>query len=105
MRTQCSSFMLKLEKLTTFFYVNFSCKIGSPSPLVLDGVDLKLISVKVNGKELKEGAYILDSCHLTLSSPPGNKFTLEIDTEIQPQKNTLLEGLYKSSGNFCTQCE
>ncbi|PPS03185.1 hypothetical protein GOBAR_AA17472 [Gossypium barbadense] len=35
----------------------------------------------------------------------GNKFTLEIDTEIQPQKNTLLEGLYKSSGNFCTQCE
>ncbi|KAK5813326.1 hypothetical protein PVK06_028775 [Gossypium arboreum] len=52
-----------------------------------------------------EGASILDSCHLTLSSPPGNKFTLEIDTEIQPQKNTLLEGLYKSSGNFCTQCE
>ncbi|PPD68203.1 hypothetical protein GOBAR_DD34920 [Gossypium barbadense] len=35
----------------------------------------------------------------------GNKFTLEIDTEIQPQNNTLLEGLYKSSGNFCTQCE
>ncbi|KAL1158268.1 hypothetical protein V6Z11_A08G212600 [Gossypium hirsutum] len=75
------------SKITVFPRVE-----GSPSPLV-------------NGKELKEGASILDSCHLTLSSPPGNKFTLEIDTEIQPQKNTLLEGLYKSSGNFCTQCE
>ncbi|TYH07208.1 hypothetical protein ES288_A08G214800v1 [Gossypium darwinii] len=75
------------SKITVFPRVE-----GSPSPLV-------------NGKELKEGASILDSCHLTLSSPAGNKFTLEIDTEIQPQKNTLLEGLYKSSGNFCTQCE
>ncbi|TYH59558.1 hypothetical protein ES332_D08G229900v1 [Gossypium tomentosum] len=96
---------------------------GSPSPLILDGVVLKLISVKVNGKELKKLSksamksktneiiswallhYILDSCHLKLPSLPGNKFTLEIDTEIQPQNNTLLEGLYKSSGNFCTQCE
>ncbi|KAB2018310.1 hypothetical protein ES319_D08G220700v1 [Gossypium barbadense] len=108
------------SKITVFPRVE-----GSPSPLILDGVVLKLISVKVNGKELKEGAYmkhplpntvagveheallhyILDSCHLKLPSLPGNKFTLEIDTEIQPQNNTLLEGLYKSSGNFCTQCE
>ena len=26
-------------------------------------------------------------------------------TELQPEKNSLLEGLYKSGGNFCTQCE
>ena len=26
-------------------------------------------------------------------------------TTIKPQENTALEGLYKSSGNFCTQCE
>ena len=30
---------------------------------------------------------------------------LEIETECEPQNNTRLEGLYKSSGNFCTQCE
>ncbi|XWS38342.1 hypothetical protein CRYUN_Cryun19dG0123100 [Craigia yunnanensis] len=88
------------SKITVFPRVE-----GSSSPLVLDGVDLKLISIKVNGKELKEGDYYLDSRHLTLPSPPSGKFTLEIDTEIQPQKNTSLEGLYKSSGNFCTQCE
>eukprot|EP00258_Populus_trichocarpa_P026327 XP_024442346.1 puromycin-sensitive aminopeptidase [Populus trichocarpa] len=78
---------------------------GSSSPLVLDGADLKLLSVKVNGEELKNGDYHLESRHLTILSPPSGKFTLEIVTEIYPQKNTSLEGLYKSSGNFCTQCE
>ncbi|XP_017641854.1 puromycin-sensitive aminopeptidase [Gossypium arboreum] len=88
------------SKITVFPRVE-----GSSAPLVLDGVDLKLISIKVDGKELKEGDYHLDLRHLTLPSPPQGKFTLEIDTEIQPQNNTSLEGLYKSSGNFCTQCE
>ncbi|GMY30359.1 puromycin-sensitive aminopeptidase isoform X1 [Fagus crenata] len=78
---------------------------GSSSPLVLDGHDVKLVSICVNGKELKEGEYLLDSRHLTLLSPPGGTFTLEIVNEIHPEKNTSLEGLYKSSGNFCTQCE
>ncbi|GER33059.1 peptidase M1 family protein [Striga asiatica] len=78
---------------------------GSSSPLVLDGVDLKLISLKTNSNYLKDGDFHLDSRHLTISSPPVGKFTLEIVTEIDPQSNTSLEGLYKSSGNFCTQCE
>ncbi|XP_057775981.1 puromycin-sensitive aminopeptidase-like isoform X2 [Salvia miltiorrhiza] len=78
---------------------------GCSSPLVLDGVDLKLVSLKVNGEELKEVDFLVDSRHLTLSSPPSGKFTVEIVTEICPQKNTSLRGLFKSSGNFCTQCE
>ena len=40
----------------------------------------------------------------SLPSPPG-EFDLEVVTELQPEKNSLLEGLYKSGGNFCTQCE
>ncbi|XP_056692596.1 puromycin-sensitive aminopeptidase-like isoform X2 [Spinacia oleracea] len=78
---------------------------SASSPLVLDGSDLKLISVDVNGKQLNEGDFYVDSCHLTLPSPPTGKFTLEIVTEIYPQDNVSLEGLYKSSGNFSTQCE
>ncbi|KAM3321725.1 puromycin-sensitive aminopeptidase isoform X1 [Capsicum chacoense] len=78
---------------------------GQSAPLVLDGRDLKLQSVKINGNPLKEEAFHVDSRHLTLKSPPSSNFTLEIVTEIYPQKNTSLEGLYKSSGNFCTQCE
>ncbi|KAL3499325.1 hypothetical protein ACH5RR_038418 [Cinchona calisaya] len=78
---------------------------GGSSSLILDGQDLKLISINVNGKGLKEEEYRLDPRYLTLVSPPSGNFTLEIVTEILPQKNTSLEGLYKSSGNFCTQCE
>eukprot|EP00262_Sarcandra_glabra_P013014 TRINITY_DN34_c0_g1_i2.p1 TRINITY_DN34_c0_g1~~TRINITY_DN34_c0_g1_i2.p1 ORF type:complete len:888 (+),score=166.95 TRINITY_DN34_c0_g1_i2:279-2942(+) len=78
---------------------------GASCPLILDGQDLKLVSIKIDGEELKKEDFHLDSCHLTLPSPPSSAFTLEIVTEIYPQNNTSLEGLYKSSGNFCTQCE
>ncbi|KAJ8426344.1 hypothetical protein Cgig2_021897 [Carnegiea gigantea] len=78
---------------------------SSSPPLVLDGRDLKLISVKANGKELDEGEFRVDSRRLTIPSPPSGTFMLEIVTEIYPQNNTSLEGLYRSSGNFCTQCE
>ncbi|KAG5041461.1 hypothetical protein JHK85_013937 [Glycine max] len=78
---------------------------GSTPPLVLDGRDLSLVSIHLNGKALKEEDYHLDARHLTIRSPPSGKYDLEIVTDICPQKNTSLEGLYKSSGNFCTQCE
>eukprot|EP00252_Welwitschia_mirabilis_P019670 TRINITY_DN4613_c0_g1_i2.p1 TRINITY_DN4613_c0_g1~~TRINITY_DN4613_c0_g1_i2.p1 ORF type:complete len:510 (+),score=82.91 TRINITY_DN4613_c0_g1_i2:157-1686(+) len=79
---------------------------GLLEPLVLDGCDLKLISVKVNGIQTKNEDFQLTARHLTLlHPPPTTTFTLEIETEIYPQHNTSLEGLYKTSGNFCTQCE
>lgn len=78
---------------------------GSKFPLVLNGDDVQLISIKINSEDLKEEDYVLDSRHLTILSPPTGSFTLEIVNEICPQNNTSLEGLYKSTGNFCTQCE
>ncbi|KAF0898438.1 hypothetical protein E2562_007274 [Oryza meyeriana var. granulata] len=78
---------------------------GTSSPLTLHGRDLKLLSIKVNGNDLKSEEYTVDSRHLTVSRPPGGIFNLEIVTEIYPQLNTSLEGLYRSTGNFCTQCE
>ncbi|AEE34147.2 Peptidase M1 family protein [Arabidopsis thaliana] len=101
------SFSLGEEKTIVSSKIKVSPRVkGSSAALVLDGHDLKLLSVKVEGKLLKEGDYQLDSRHLTLPSLPAEEsFVLEIDTEIYPHKNTSLEGLYKSSGNFCTQCE
>ncbi|KAH0849820.1 hypothetical protein HID58_096058 [Brassica napus] len=101
------SFSLGEEKTIVSSLIKVSPRVqGSSAPLVLDGHDLKLLSVKVEGKLLKEGDYQLDSRHLTLPSLPAKEsFVLEIDTEIYPHKNTSLDGLYKSSGNFCTQCE
>ncbi|KAJ0482721.1 putative cytosol alanyl aminopeptidase [Helianthus annuus] len=100
------SFSLGEEKTIVSAKISVVPRVdGAASPLVLDGVDLKLISVKINGNELKEGDFHLDARHLILTSPPSGNFILETVTEILPQKNTSLEGLYKSSGNFCTQCE
>lgn len=98
-------FSLGEEKTIVSSKITVIPRIEGSSPLVLDGHDIKLVSICVNGKELKEGEYLLDSRHLTLLSPPSGTFTLEIVNEIHPEQNTSLEGLYKSSGNFCTQCE
>ncbi|KAG5014496.1 hypothetical protein JHK82_020179 [Glycine max] len=64
---------------------------GSTPPLVLDGQDLSLVSIHLNGKALKEEDYHLDARHLTIQSPPSGKYDLEIVTDICPQKNTSLE--------------
>ncbi len=72
--------------------------------LVLDGHDLELISVAVDGRTLETGEYRLDDHSLSLDGLPDSG-ELEIVTEIHPAANTSLGGLYTSGGNFCTQCE
>jgi aminopeptidase N len=77
---------------------------GGPAPLVLDGRGLVLRSLRLDGRTLSEGEYLLEEESLTLPEVPA-EFVLEVETRIKPQENTALEGLYKSSGNYCTQCE
>jgi len=77
---------------------------AGPPPLVLDGQQLELLRLRLDGEELDPGRYTVDPDHLTLFEPP-EIFTLAVVTRIRPQDNTALEGLYTSSGNFCTQCE
>ncbi len=72
--------------------------------LVLDGQDMKLLSVAIDGEELPPSAWLVDSESLTLNGVP-DEFELRITTSIDPDGNTALEGLYRSSGIFCTQCE
>lgn len=72
--------------------------------LVLQGEDLILKSVSLDGKVLDALHYRVNGGSLTIYSLP-EQSTLEIITWIKPQENTELSGLYKSSGNFCTQCE
>ena len=71
---------------------------------VLDGQNLQLLSVKVDGKALSEKEYVCDSETLSLANIP-DTCELEIQTQINPIENKALEGLYLSSGMFCTQCE
>lgn len=78
---------------------------ASPPPsLRLDGLELTLQRVAVDGVELSAAQYQLDQSSLCLSDLPA-RCVISIDTLINPSANTALEGLYRSSGNFCTQCE
>lgn len=76
----------------------------NPPPLVLHGKELILNAVILDGEVLSPVRYSVDDKTLTIPNVP-EIFLLEIETAIKPQENTALEGLYKSSGNFCTQCE
>lgn len=67
--------------------------------------DIKLVSVKLAGKHLSSGQYQVTDKHLVIEAPPKGDFELEVEVDVKPKENTSLEGLYNSSGTFCTQCE
>lgn len=70
---------------------------------MLNGENLLLKSLKINGEESKD--YEISDNLLEIKNPPNTDFLLEIETQINPVKNLTLDGLYKSGGAFCTQCE
>ena len=73
----------------------------SVDELFLNGESLELLSIKVDGLSAN---YELKDDGLFLLKPP-DKFVLEVKVKIHPESKTDLNGLYQSSGNFCTQCE
>ncbi len=79
---------------------------GDPgAPLALDGDDLTLVDVKLDGATLGPGDFEATPDRLTLVKVPDAAFTLEIVTELNPSGNTQLSGLYRSGSAYCTQCE
>jgi aminopeptidase N len=70
-------------------------------PLRLDGSEVKLLSVKVDGSD---GKWRLEGDQLVVEID-GSKATVETEVEIAPAANTKLMGLYASNGMLCTQCE
>lgn len=76
----------------------------SDAPLFLNGHNLTLIALAMNGIPLSQDAFDLTEEGLTIADAP-EALTLTIETRINPKENTELLGLYLSSGNYCTQCE
>jgi len=75
---------------------------ASDAPLELDGHHMELVSVRLDVQPLQ--AYRLHEDGLSISGLP-DVFELEITTRTDPEGNTALEGLYRSGGNYCSQCE
>ena len=76
---------------------------GLPA-LALDGQHLELLSVSLDDIEQAADDYQLSDSHLILH-PTSEQFVVDTSVRIHPESNTALEGLYKSGGMFCTQCE
>lgn len=74
------------------------------TPLVLNGEELVLKSIKINGEAFTDYKEDSEANTLTFNKVPAN-FTLEIENEINPEANKTLDGLYKSGSIFCTQNE
>ena len=90
-----------LVKSTMVIRKNNNLEIG---PFVLNGEELTLKEISLNGKKLAECDYSIQNDLLILDDVP-NEFTLEIENIINPQENKTLDGLYKSGAIFCTQNE
>jgi aminopeptidase N len=79
--------------------------VGAPAPLVLDGDELTLRSIRLDGKPLPAESFVATPDRLTIAQAPHRPFELEIETVLDPTNNTKLMGLYRAGSTYCTQCE
>ncbi|HWT16180.1 MAG TPA: aminopeptidase N [Patescibacteria group bacterium] len=77
---------------------------GDGEPLRLHGEDLQLHGVHLDGRMLRADEYAIDAESLTIADAP-SPCVVDIDVSICPEKNTRLEGLYRSGSFLTTQCE
>ena len=78
---------------------------GMPAPVILDGEELTLRSLKLDGKPLANDSFLATPERLTIAQPPNRPFELEIETIVDPAANSQLMGLYRAGTTYCTQCE
>jgi len=78
--------------------------VDGRAPLVLDGEQQQRIGITLDGRPVAPERLTITPSTLTLLDPPDTG-TLSIQSVIAPSRNVALEGLYVSSGVFCTQCE
>jgi aminopeptidase N len=78
---------------------------GQKLNLELNGENMKLLGLKMNGEEVATEHFQVSPEKLTLLNVSQDEFILETKVEIDPAANKALEGFYKSGAQLCTQCE
>ena len=102
------SFQLDAELSKVTALSSIQRKSSTKTDLILDGEDLILEEVKINGMVLSSSEYSTPSGKLIISKSalPEEDFTLETTVLLHPAKNLALSGLYASGDHLlCTQCE
>ena len=99
-------FLLEREatRVTSSFNFRRNPDLPETAALVLDGEGQRDVVVSLDGVALPAGAYSRDAHSLTIHAPPAAG-RLTVEATINPAANAALEGLYVSSGVYCTQCE
>ncbi|MDP3586273.1 MAG: aminopeptidase N [Thiobacillus sp.] len=78
---------------------------GAGGALVLNGEDLALQALSLDGAALDPTRYTLTDDTLSIAGPLPDAFVLETGVRIEPDSNTQLSGLYRSRDGYFTQCE
>ena len=99
------SFQLNEDETTVSSSIDVRVQRKNETLFLHGDKSMQLDAVLVNGTQVADERLTRSNAGLFVSGLPEEDFTLEIVTTIKPQENTALEGLYKSSGNYCTQCE
>ncbi|MEN9895386.1 MAG: hypothetical protein RIR97_1238, partial [Pseudomonadota bacterium] len=76
------------------------------APLVLDGDELTVTAVLLDGLDMPAGQYEIANDQLTIRDLPESvTFEITVETLLSPETNTQLMGLYRTNNIYCTQCE
>jgi aminopeptidase N len=78
---------------------------GAGGALVLNGEDLALQALNLDGAALDPTRYNVTDDTLSIAGPLPDAFVLETVVRIEPDSNTQLSGLYRSRDGYFTQCE
>lgn len=98
---------VSIEALTTveaWLHLRRNPEADPVAPLVLDGREIELLSIELDGRPVAAADYRVETGRLVLPSVP-DTFVLRTLTRNDPEKNTALEGWYRSGPMLCTQCE
>ncbi len=80
--------------------------VAEDAPLVLDGDELTLEGLQLDGEDLDHALFTATPDRLTIHRLPATApFEITVTTRIAPEANTKLSGLYRTKGVYCTQCE
>ena len=99
-------FDVGIETTTVVAEMDFQLKDGAAAAqdIVLNGSDLELISITLNGRALGAGDYSIVGETLTIPGAPVHS-VVKTEVRIHPASNSALEGLYLSGEFLLTQCE
>ena len=97
-------FSLESQHVDVHSLMQVQARGSGSTNLVLTGVNLELLGVSLDGRELSSEDYQCEGDSLTIAAMPKSA-QVEIRNRIYPAKNTSLEGLYASGSNLYTQCE